>query len=67
MCGIFGGHPNLLIADTEAVLRHRGPDQQGRETFTDGRGAAFVMGMTRLNIVDRRDMAIPFSARGAES
>jgi len=65
MCGIFGGHSNLLIENTEAVLYHRGPDQQGRETFTDGRGAPLVMGMTRLSIVDRREMPIPFSARGA--
>jgi asparagine synthase (glutamine-hydrolysing) len=65
MCGIFGGHPDLLISNSEKVLFHRGPDQQGRETFLDRRGGPFVLGMTRLSIVDRREMPIPFGARGA--
>jgi asparagine synthase (glutamine-hydrolysing) len=65
MCGIFGGNPQLLIENIEKVLFHRGPDQQGRETVVDRRGDPFVMGMTRLSIVDRRTMPIPFGARGS--
>src|SRR2546426_3153184 len=65
MCGIYGGHPSLLENNADKLLAHRGPDQHGKKTFEDRRGVPFVMGMTRLNIVDRRDMTVPFSARGA--
>jgi asparagine synthase (glutamine-hydrolysing) len=65
MCGVFGGHPQLLVDNPESLLLHRGPDQQGHQTSTDGQGRPFVIGMTRLSIVDRREMPIPFSARGA--
>lgn len=65
MCGVFGGHPELLVENPEEILFHRGPDQQGQQAFADGQGRPFTMGMTRLSIVDRREMPIPFSARGA--
>ncbi len=66
MCGIYGGHPGLLHRHTGQLLSHRGPDQHGSRTLRDARGAEFVMGMTRLNIVDRRNMTIPFSSGGAD-
>ena len=65
MCGLFGGHPQLFVENPEKILLHRGPDQQGHQEFRDGQGRPFVIGMTRLSIVDRREMPIPFSARGA--
>jgi asparagine synthase (glutamine-hydrolysing) len=65
MCGIYGGHPSLLQSNADELLFHRGPDQHGSQTFQDRRRSPLVMGMTRLNIVDRRDMPIPFTARGA--
>lgn len=63
MCGIFGGHVPLLEGHAEQLLAHRGPDQRGRVVCVDRRGLDFVLGMTRLNIVDRRDMPVPFGAR----
>src|SRR5436309_503867 len=65
MCGIYGGHPALLQSNAGQLLLHRGPDQQGSQAFQDRKGSPFLMGMTRLSIVDRRDMPIPFTARGA--
>jgi asparagine synthase (glutamine-hydrolysing) len=65
MCGLFGGHSALLVEEPAKILFHRGPDQQGHKTFVDGHGRPFVLGMTRLSIVDRRDMPIPFCTRGA--
>jgi len=65
MCGIFGGHPSLLMADAEELLRHRGPDQQGHRQFIDRRGEPFQFGMTRLSIVSRKDMEVPLSVDGA--
>lgn len=65
MCGIFGGHAPLLMENADKLLAHRGPDQQGKVTLSDRRGEPFTVGMTRLNIVDRRNMSVPFDARGA--
>ena len=48
MCGVFGGHPELLVENPEEILFHRGPDQQGQQAFADGQGRPFTMGMTRL-------------------
>jgi len=64
MCGIFGGHTDALAPNAEPLLCHRGPDQQSHLTFKDRKGRDFTMGMTRLNIVDHRDMVIPFQAAG---
>jgi len=51
--------------NAETLLTHRGPDQRGRVSLIDRRGEPFVLGMTRLNIVDRRNMPVPFEAGGA--
>lgn len=65
MCGIFGGHPCVLMDNVARLLAHRGPDQSHQLPLTDRQGEPFVFGMTRLNIVDRRDIPIPFEACGA--
>lgn len=58
MCGILGffsEHPaSGLVERLHAAihaLRHRGPDDQGMETFTVARGQ-LVLGHTRLSIID---------------
>lgn len=61
MCGIYGGHPELLAADAGGRLRHRGPDQQGHLDTVDAHGRAIRLGQTRLSIVDRHDVPVPLS------
>jgi asparagine synthase (glutamine-hydrolysing) len=65
MCGIFGGNPRLLADDCEQRLLHRGPDQQGRQVLQDRRAEPFVMGMTRLSIIDLTRIPVPYEAGGA--
>lgn len=65
MCGIFGGNTPLLMNNPEKLLRHRGPDQHGKVTFKIPDQTPFIFGMTRLNIVDRHDIPVPFKAKNA--
>lgn len=65
MCGIFGGHEGVINDNARHVLRHRGPDQQGSIIVEDAQGRRFEFGMTRLSIVDRRPMDVPYSRDGA--
>lgn len=64
MCGIFGGHPSRLVSGPSAAIRHRGPDQDGVCLIKDGLGRDFLFGMTRLSIVDKTPMNIPFHFDG---
>jgi asparagine synthase (glutamine-hydrolysing) len=53
MCGIYGFagfQEDGLLDRMGRILRHRGPDGEGRFAATDGR--AFSMGMRRLSIID---------------
>jgi len=59
MCGIYGGHPQLLTPEVEERLRHRGPDQHGHTELHDTHGRPIVMGQTRLSIVDTHDVEVP--------
>ncbi len=54
----------MLMDNAALLLVHRGPDQQEKVTLTDRRNDPFEFGMTRLNIVERNDITIPFEARG---
>lgn len=65
MCGIFGGSPELISADAERLLLHRGPDQQGRVVLRAGDGRPVVMGQTRLNVVYKGDVPTPMQRDGA--
>ena len=65
MCGIFGGHHELLQQQPDELLKHRGPDQSGQVEFIDRRSRPFVFGCTRLNVVDHHDISVPFQAAGA--
>ncbi len=58
MCGIFGVYTNNLPPNWEAritsgleALCHRGPDDQGLETFAVAQGQ-LALGHTRLSIID---------------
>ena len=64
MCGIFGGTPELISAEAERLLLHRGPDQQGRVLVSTIDGTPIVMGQTRLNVVYKRDVPTPMSRDG---
>lgn len=64
MCGIFGGHPSRLVNGPSTVIGHRGPDQEGVCILKDGVGRDFLFGMTRLSIVDKTPMSIPFDSDG---
>ncbi|MEJ7730207.1 MAG: asparagine synthase (glutamine-hydrolyzing) [Polyangiaceae bacterium] len=59
MCGIFGGTPDLLNGSPEALLRHRGPDQQGRLPATSRGGKQLIIGGTRLSVVYKKDVPTP--------
>ncbi len=59
VCGIFGGTPSLIADNAEDLLRHRGPDQQGRILVTAPGGAPVVVGQTRLNVVYKGDVPTP--------
>lgn len=65
MCGIYGGHRALLMPNVCDLLKHRGPDQHGEACFKDRNGGDFLVGMARLNIVDRRPMQVPFTSENA--
>lgn len=65
MCGIFGGHADLLNPSAIDLLRHRGPDQQGIVSFPFGETEEILVGATRLNIVDKRDIEVPMVRDGA--
>ena len=61
MCGIFGGAPELISKDAERLLRHRGPDQQGRVVVTSKSGRPVVVGQTRLSVVYKEDVPTPMT------
>lgn len=62
MCGIYGGHPSQLDPHCGKLLHHRGPDQAGEVTIPLADGSPFLLGQTRLNVVDRHDIhPIPFA------
>jgi len=65
MCGIFGGAAELISKDAERLLRHRGPDQQGRAVVTASGGRSLIIGQTRLSVVYKEDVATPMSKAGA--
>lgn len=66
MCGIWGGSPRLLRRDAAFLLHHRGPDQQAEVDLSSTcSGMPFILGQTRLNIVDRSDVPLPFTHEGA--
>jgi asparagine synthase (glutamine-hydrolysing) len=65
MCGIFGGAAELISKDAERLLRHRGPDQQGRAVVTASSGRSLIIGQTRLSVVYKEDVATPMSKAGA--
>ena len=66
MCGIFGGTSDLIVADAERLLLHRGPDQQGRVAVRPGGDApAVVIGQTRLNVVYKQNVPTPMQRYGA--
>lgn len=55
MCGILGwvGTGKAAISLPLPVLRHRGPDDQGQETYqSQSRKVSAVLGSTRLSIID---------------
>lgn len=64
MCGIVGriGVPPLSVGHTRSALRHRGPDGDGWLDVALPWAAAGLE-MTRLAIVDRREIAVPFDFR----
>jgi asparagine synthase (glutamine-hydrolysing) len=64
MCGIFGGAPDLVSRDAEHLLRHRGPDQQGRAMVRTSAGQPVVMGQTRLAVVYKGHVATPLVRDG---
>jgi len=65
MCGIFGGSPELVSTNAEALLRHRGPDQHGRLVLESPGGGRVLVGETRLNVVYREDVPTPMVIGGA--
>lgn len=77
MCGILGGINTAFDVACLERIRHRGPDQSSLDVLEietprqrqGGRvvppGTKVCLGQTRLNIVDRRDIALPVRvARG---
>ena len=65
MCGIFGGIAQLVSEDSEQLLLHRGPDQQGRVIVAAPGGPPVVVGQTRLNIVYKKNVPTPMQRDGA--
>jgi asparagine synthase (glutamine-hydrolysing) len=61
MCGIFGGAPELISKDAERLLRHRGPDQQGRVVVKAKSGRSVVVGQARLSVVYKEDVPTPMT------
>lgn len=56
MCGIVG----TILPRTAERLAHRGPNKQGAHGFVAVPWAAVSVEMTRLSIVDRSDLPVPF-------
>lgn len=65
MCGLYGGHLNLIHSDAANILHHRGPDQSGQKVLQDGQGRPFLFGNTRLNVVDHHDIHLPLEVDDA--
>jgi asparagine synthase (glutamine-hydrolysing) len=65
MCGIFGGSSELIRSNAAALLRHRGPDQQGQVAVRSSQGIALTMGQTRLAVVYKQDVPTPMQRDGA--
>ncbi len=65
MCGIFGGTPGLISTNAAELLRHRGPNQQGRVVVRAPGGKPIEMGQTRLAVVCKDDVPTPFARDGA--
>ena len=61
MCGIFGGAAELISKDAEQLLRHRGPDQQGRVVVQAKSGRSLCVGQTRLSVVYKEDVPTPMT------
>jgi asparagine synthase (glutamine-hydrolysing) len=61
MCGIFGGSPELIAKQAEELLKHRGPDQQGRVVVRAKSGRPLVIGQTRLSVVYKEDVPTPMT------
>jgi asparagine synthase (glutamine-hydrolysing) len=59
MCGILGGINCDFDERSLAKLRHRGPDQSALITEEVPGHGTVVLGQTRLNVVDRRDVELP--------
>src|SRR5215211_7687120 len=59
MCGIFGGAVELINPLAGALLRHRGPDQQGQVIVEAADGQKLVMAQNRLNVVYKPDVPTP--------
>jgi asparagine synthase (glutamine-hydrolysing) len=59
VCGIVGGAPDLISDRALALLRHRGPDQQGSVTVQSASGRTLIIGQTRLSIVYKGDVPTP--------
>jgi asparagine synthase (glutamine-hydrolysing) len=61
LCGIFGGAAALISNNAEQLLRHRGPDQQGRVVVKAKSGREVVVGQTRLSVVYKEDVPTPMT------
>jgi asparagine synthase (glutamine-hydrolysing) len=68
MCGILGGVNATFDKSSLRRLDHRGPDQSVLWRDEPGPRQPFrlVLGQTRLNIVDRRDIALPVAIGDAK-
>lgn len=65
MCGIFGGSLDLVSPNAAELLRHRGPNQQGQIYVQSAAGTPFLMGATRLSVVDKHEVPTPFTRNDA--
>ena len=65
MCGIYGGTPDLISADSARLLAHRGPNQQGEVVARGRDGRPIVIGQTRLSVVYKGDVPTPMQRDGA--
>lgn len=59
MCGILGGINAEFDERHLARLTHRGPDQRALWKSTTKQGDEVTLGQTRLNVVDRHNIALP--------
>lgn len=59
MCGILGGINTELDEKNLSRLHHRGPDQQALWRAITPQLGHVTLGQTRLNIVDRNNIALP--------